>query len=73
MAGLNLGLGGGVRLGGAAGSMTGAPATIAQTAYGSGQAANASSAGGIQTWHYGVLVPVVVTLFGVWLRWTLPR
>ena len=69
MPGLNLGLGGGIRLGGT--SFTSPPATIAQTAYGT-DAAPSSAGGGIQDWHFGVGVGVAGLAWLVFLRYSLP-
>ncbi len=68
MSGLNVGIGGGLRLGGTLGG--GPPATIAQTAYGTGSAPVEQS--GVQGWHLGVSVGVAGFLWLAFIRWSLP-
>ena len=69
MPGLNLGIGGGVRFGGAGTTIAQAPpATITQV-----QAGSASSSGsGVAHWQIGVSVAVAATAWLIFLRWTLP-
>ena len=68
MPGLNLGIGGGVRFGGAGSTIAQAPpATITQV-----QAGSASGDSGVQHWQIGVGVAVAATVWLVFLRWTLP-
>ena len=69
MAGLNLGVGGGVRIGGMSG--TGAPASIQQVAYGA--ESGGSSPTTVQSWHLAMGVSVAGVAFLVFLRWSLPR
>ena len=70
MAGLNLNLGGGLKLG----SSLGAPsATIAQTPYGAGSSPNSANSSGMQSWHLAVAVPVVAVTWLAFLRWSLPK
>ena len=71
MAGLTLGLGGGVRLGPSLGNQP--PATIAQTAYGQENSPNVMSNSGLKSWHLGVIVPVAGVMWLAFLRWSLPR
>ena len=75
---MNLGLGGGVRIGSAGqlrlgSSLNQPPATIAQTAYGAEQSTTDQFSGGLQTWHLAVAVPVVAVGWLAFLRWSLPR
>ena len=71
MAGLNLGIGGGLKFGGAGGTIASAPpASMTQVAYGGGSAAQSES--GVQYWHLGVGVGVAATVWLIFLRWTLP-
>lgn len=70
MGGLNLGVGGGLRLGSSLGQ---APATIAQTAYGAEQSPTDKYSGGLQSWHLMVSVPVLAVGWLAFLRWSLPR
>lgn len=71
MAGLNLGMGGGLRIGG--GPQTAQTATVAQTAYGA-QGTPTSSGSGLQLWHVGAIgVPMFCAAALVFLRWSLPR
>ena len=68
MPGLNLGIGGGVRFGGAGATIAQAPpATISQV-----QAGSAESPSGVAHWQLGVGVAVAATAWLVFLRWTLP-
>ena len=68
MPGLNLGIGGGVRFGGAGATVAQAPpATITQV-----QAGSAASSGGVAHWQLGVGVAIAATTWLVFLRWTLP-
>ncbi len=71
MGGLNLGLGGGIRLGPSLGNQP--PATIAQTAYGAEQSPNSAMSQGVQAWHLAVAVPVLAVGWLAFLRWSLPR
>jgi hypothetical protein len=69
MPGLNLGVGGGIRFGGAGATVaSAAPATIGATSLGGA----ASSPSGVQYWHLGVGTAVAFTAWLVFLRWTLP-
>jgi Na+/H+ antiporter NhaD/arsenite permease-like protein len=71
MSGLNLGVGGGIRFGGAGTTIASAPpATVSQVVYGGGSGVQSPS--GIQYWHLGVAVPVAATAWLIFLRWTLP-
>jgi hypothetical protein len=70
MGGLNLGVGGGLKLGSGLGQ---APATIAQTAYGAEQSPSDKYSGGLQSWHFMVSVPVLAVGWLAFLRWSLPR
>ena len=70
MAGLNLNLGGGLKLG----NSLGAPAaTVAQSAYGAGSSPNSASSSGVQSWHLATAVPVVAVTWLAFLRWSLPK
>lgn len=70
LGGLNLGIGGGVRI---AGSPPAAPpATIAQTAYGQQAAPTTTGSGRVQTWHIATAVPVIAVAWLAFLRWSLP-
>jgi hypothetical protein len=71
MAGLKLGLGGGLKLGSSLGSSP--PATISQTAYGQENSPNANSSSGVEPWHLGVAVPVAALAWLAFLRWSLPK
>lgn len=71
MSGLNLGLGGGIKLGSSLGGQK--HATIAQTAYGQEQAPNSAMPSGVEPWHLGVAVPVAALAWLAFLRWSLPR
>lgn len=71
MAGLNLGIGGGIRFGGAGTTVAQAPpARMSQVAYGGGSAATSPS--GVQYWHLAVGAGVAATAWLMFLRWTLP-
>ena len=75
---MNLGLGGGVRIGSAGDLRLGSslkqpPATIAQTAYGAEASPTDAYGGGLQPWHFGVAVPVVAVAWLAFLRWSLPK
>ena len=71
MAGLNLGVGGGIRIGGSPGRA--APATIAETAYGAGSSPGTPSGSGkMQTGHVATAVPVAAVAWLAFLRWSLP-
>jgi hypothetical protein len=70
MSGMNLGFGGGVKIGS---SLGGPSATIAQTAYGAEQSPNSAVNGGMQSWHLMVGVPVIAVAFLGFLRWSLPK
>ena len=70
MAGMGLGLGGGVRLGPA---LSAPAATITSTVYGAESAPTDALAGGLQTWHLAVMVPVAGLAFLAFLRWSLPK
>ena len=76
MGGLNLGLGGvnvgmgGVKLGS---SLKQPPATITQTAYGAQNSPTDKYAGGLQSWHLAVAVPVLAVGWLAFLRWSLPK
>jgi hypothetical protein len=66
---MNLGIGGGVRFGGAGATIAQAPpATISQITPGGA----AASSSGVQYWHLGVGAGVAFTAWLVFLRWTLP-
>lgn len=69
MSGLNLGVGGGVRIGGM--STTGAPASIQQVAYGAQTGGDGGA--GVQSWHLAVGLSIAGVLGLVALRWSLPR
>ncbi len=71
MAGLNLGVGGGLRLGGAAPAAL--PATVGQTAYGASSSTDTSGSGKVEPWHLGVAVPVLALGWLIFLRWSLPK
>jgi len=71
MAGLKLGLGGGIKLGSSLGNSP--PATIAQTSYGQMTSPNAVTSSGFQPWHLQVMVPVAAVAWLAFLRWSLPR
>lgn len=69
MGGLNLGIGGGVRFGGAGATIAQSPpATITQVQAGSADVA----ASGVAHWQLGVGVAIAATTWLVFLRWTLP-
>ena len=75
---MNLGLGGGVRIGSGGNLRLGSslkqpPATIAQTAYGAENSPTDAYSGGLQGWHYAVAVPVLAVGWLAFLRWSLPR
>jgi hypothetical protein len=75
---MNLGLGGGVRIGQAGGLRLGSslkqpPATIAQTAYGAENSPTDKYSGGLQSWHLAVAVPVLAVGWLAFLRWSLPK
>ncbi len=71
MPGLNFGIGGGARFGGAGTTIAQQqPARISQVAYGGGTAATTGS--GVQLWHAGVGAGVAATAWLMFLRWTLP-
>lgn len=70
MPGLNLGLGGGLKLGS---SLKQPPATIAQTAYGAENSPTDQYSGGMQSWHLMVSVPVLAVGWLAFLRWSLPK
>jgi hypothetical protein len=71
VAGLNFGIGGGARFGGAGSTIAQAPpATMTQVMYGGGAAATAPS--GVQHWHVGVGVGVGCVVLLAFVRWTLP-
>ena len=74
---LNLGVGGGVKLGSSpyrvGPSLAGPQATIAQTAYGAEQSPNDAALNGLQTWHLAVAVPILAVGWLAFLRWSLPR
>jgi len=70
MAGLNLNLGGGLKLGS---SLSQPAATVAQTAYGAQQSPNTANTNGMQAWHYATAVPVVAVIWLAFLRWSLPK
>lgn len=74
MAGLNLGLGGGIgTIGGGMGQRSPASTvTVAQTAYGAGSSPTNTS--GLQLWHVGAIgVPLFCVAGLIFLRWSLPR
>lgn len=75
MPGLNLGLGGGLDLGGqgsTSGRQVTPSATIAQTAYGAGSSPTTSSRWGWS--HIGaVVVPSICVVGLIVLRWSLPK
>jgi hypothetical protein len=69
MPGLNLGIGGGVRFGGAGATIAQAPpATISQIQAGSAD----GSSSGVAHWQLGVGFACFSTAMLVFLRWTLP-
>ena len=69
MPGLNLGIGGGVRFGGAGATIAQAPpATITQIQAGSAD----GSPSGVAHWQLGVGFAVAATTWLIFLRWTLP-
>ena len=75
---MNLGLGGGVRIGNSGNLRLGSslkqpPATIAQTAYGAESSPTDAYSGGLQSWHLAVAVPIVGVVFLAFLRWSLPK
>ena len=70
MAGLKLGVGGGLSLGS---SLSQPAATIAQTAYGAGSSPTDAYSGGLQSWHLAVAVPVLAVGWLAFLRWSLPK
>lgn len=73
MSGLNLGLGGGINLGGSQGRAPASTATISQTAYGAGSSPS-SGGGGFSLAHVGAIgVPLVCLVGLVFLRWSLPK
>ena len=67
MPGLNIGVGGGLRVGP---SLSSPAATVASTAYGAGSATESPS--GVQPWHLGVTVGVAGLAWLVFLRFSLP-
>ena len=69
MSGLNLGVGGGVRIGGM--SQAGPPASVQQVAYGAGT--GGTQATGVQSWHLAVGLAAAGTAWLIFLRWSLPR
>ena len=72
MPGLNRGIGGGVKFGGAGATVAQAPpATVGNVAYGGGSAAG-SNGGGVQHWQIAVVTGVAATAWLCFLRWTLP-
>jgi hypothetical protein len=74
MPGLNLGLGGGVKLGSSLGGKgSSGPATIAQTAYGAENSPNSQSQNGVEPWHLMTAVPIAALAWLVFLRWSLPK
>ena len=70
MGGLNLGVGGNMRLGS---SLNQPAATITQTAYGAEQSPTDKYSGGLQSWHFMVSVPVLAVGWLAFLRWSLPK
>ena len=75
---MNLGVGGGVRIGSAGNLRLGSSlkqpaATIAQTAYGAEQSPNDMFSNGLQSWHLAVAVPVLAVAWLAFLRWSLPK
>jgi hypothetical protein len=71
MSGLNLGVGGGLRFGGAGSTVASAPpATIQQVAQGTGATQSRNS--GFQSGHLGVSVGVSGLIWLCFIRWTLP-
>jgi hypothetical protein len=70
MAGLNLNLGGGLKLGSSLGSPA---ATVVQTSYGAGSSPNSAATSGVQSWHLATAVPVVAVTWLAFLRWSLPK
>ena len=71
MSGLNLNLGGGIKLGSSLGGNT--HATVAQTAYGAQNSPSANGSPTVEPWHLGVAVPVAAIAWLAFLRWSLPR
>ena len=75
---MNLGLGGGVRIGNGGNLRLGSslkqpPATIAQTAYGAQNSPTDAYNSGVQSWHLAVAVPVLAVGWLAFLRWSLPK
>lgn len=75
---MNLGLGGGVRIGSAGGLRLGSSlkqpsATIAQTAYGAENSPTDQYSGGLQPWHLAVSIPILAVAWLAALRWSLPK
>ena len=71
---MNLGLGGGVRIGNSGNLRLGSslkqpPATIAQTAYGAG---STPVKGGIEHWHAFIGIQAAAIAWLLFLRWSLP-
>ena len=74
MPGLQLGLGGGLKLGSSLGGKgNSGPATIVQTAYGAEVSPNSNAMSGVQPWHLMTAVPIASLAWLVFLRWSLPR
>lgn len=71
MAGLNVNVGGGRSIGSTGRLSQGAPATIAQTAYGAGSAVNTDS-NSVQHWHVFMGAQVAAVAWLAFLRWSLP-
>jgi hypothetical protein len=70
MGGLNLNLGGGLKLGS---SLSGPAATIVQSPYGAESSPNSAATAGLQSWHLMVSVPVLAVGWLCFLRWSLPK
>lgn len=70
MGGLNLGVGGGVRL---AGFGSSGSAQVAQVAYPVGATPTTGGGSGLQPWHLTIGASTAWLAVLIWLRWSLPR
>ncbi len=70
MAGLNLNLGGGLKLGS---SLSSPAATVSSSPYGAGSSPNSAATAGLQSWHIATAVPLIAVTWLAFLRWSLPK
>lgn len=54
-------------------SLSGPPATIAQTAYGAERSPTSEDYKGLKSWHLAVAVPVISVGWLCFIRWSLPK